>query len=225
VAGGDSCCSFGKRKGGIDSGDETLNNAEPPEGAGAGDLDEAALWRGEITAPVVSHEWPQWLAGEYEVEEHESDDHSDDGSIPAERVCAVCDIACLEANEETEEEPEDALTPVRVKIKVRDGDREALLDSACYSIWVNKREFQEMGGYAYEEGGSAQAADGQPLNVAGQGKLDFCLWGRLFRGERVRVMESLPSRILIGRRFMIKNNMDLSLGNGTGKFIASTENG
>jgi hypothetical protein len=38
-------------------------------------------------------------------------------------------------------------------------------------------------------------------------------------------MEMLPSKLLISRQFMIRNGMDLSLGNGTGKFTVLTENG
>jgi hypothetical protein len=38
-------------------------------------------------------------------------------------------------------------------------------------------------------------------------------------------MEILPSKFLIGRQFMIRNGMNLSPGNGTGKFIMFTENG
>jgi hypothetical protein len=83
----------------------------------------------------------------------------------------------------------------------------------------------EVGGYEYDEEGSASSAGGIPLQVAGRGRLDFCLWGRLFRRVRVRVMQKLPSKLPIGRQFMIKYQMDLLLGKGLGRVTAETENG
>jgi hypothetical protein len=90
---------------------------------------------------------------------------------------------------------------------------------------VDKKAFWEMGGYEYDDGGSASSADGSPLRVAGRGRLDFCFWGRLFRRVRVRVMQKLPSKLPIGRQLMIKFQMDLLLGKGQGRFTVETENG
>jgi hypothetical protein len=38
-------------------------------------------------------------------------------------------------------------------------------------------------------------------------------------------MEMLPSKLLLGRQFMIRNGMNLSLGIGTGKFTVLAKNG
>jgi hypothetical protein len=138
-------------------------------------------------------------------------------------MCAAREEACSDA--EDVEEDEASSRPIFVKVLVKYGARVAVLDTACYSIWVDKKAFGEMGEYEYDEGGSAWSADGSPLQVAGRGRLDFCLWGQLFRRFRVRVMEILPSKLIIGRQLMIRNGIDLSLGNGTGKFTVLTENG
>jgi hypothetical protein len=82
-----------------------------------------------------------------------------------------------------------------------------------------------MGGYEYDDGERAWPADGRPLRVAGQGRLHFSLWGRLFRKVRVRVIQNLPSKLLIGRQFMIKFQMDLLLGKCQGRFTVETEKG
>jgi hypothetical protein len=38
-------------------------------------------------------------------------------------------------------------------------------------------------------------------------------------------MQKLPSKLLIGRQFMIKYQMDLLLGKGLGRITVETENG
>jgi hypothetical protein len=138
-------------------------------------------------------------------------------------MCAACEEACSDA--EDVEEDKASSRPITVKVLVKDGAIVAVLDSACSSIWVDKEAFLEIGGYEYDEGGSAWSADGSPLRVVGRGRLEVFLWGQLFRTVRVWVMEMLQSKLLIGRQFMIRNGMDLSLGNGTGKFAVLTENG
>jgi hypothetical protein len=65
--------------------------------------------------------------------------------------------------------------PITVKALVKDGIRVAVLDSACYSIWVDKKAFGEMRGYEYDESGSAGSADGSYLRVAVRGRLDVFL--------------------------------------------------
>jgi hypothetical protein len=87
-----------------------------------------------------------------------------------------------------EEDEESGRLPVSVKVLVKVGARVAVLDSACCSIWVAKKAFWEIGGYEYDEGRSAWSADGSPLKVAGRGRLEICLWGRLLRRVKVRVM-------------------------------------
>jgi hypothetical protein len=69
------------------------------------------------------------------------------------------------------------------------------------------------------------AADGHSLDVAGCGKIDIMLWGRLFPGYHVRVMRTLPSRMPLGREFMLRYNMKLDLGRGLGSFEVKTKHG
>jgi hypothetical protein len=68
----------------------------------------------------------------------------------------------------------------------------------------------------FEEGGKANAADGHSLDVAGRGRIDIMLRGRLFPGYQVRVMRNLPSRVLLGSEFVLRHNMELDLGRGLG---------
>jgi hypothetical protein len=173
-------------------------------------------WKGEVG------EWPRWTDGS--DGEGEDDGVSTGWRSDEEEVCAACEEA-LPDTEAAEEDDDSSRPPVAVKVIVKDGARAAVLDSACYSMWVDKKAFWEMGRYEYDDGGSAWSADGSPLRVAGRGRLDFCLWGRLFRRVRVRVMQKLPSKLLIGRQFMIKFQMDLLLGKGQGRFTVETENG
>jgi hypothetical protein len=61
--------------------------------------------------------------------------------------------------------------------------------------------------------------------VVGTRVLTFSLWGRLMRNIRVRVMRTLPSRILIGRRLMLRMKMSLDFSSGVGVFSADTPRG
>jgi hypothetical protein len=74
-------------------------------------------------------------------------------------------------------------------------------------------------------GGEANAADGHSLDVAGRERIDIMLWGRLFPEYKVRVMRKIPSRMLLGREFMIRHNMELDLGRGLGSFEMKTKHG
>jgi hypothetical protein len=76
-----------------------------------------------------------------------------------------------------------------------------------------------------EEGGEASAADGHSLDLAGRGKTGIMLWGRLFPGYQVRVMRTLPSRMLLGREFMLRHDMELNLGRGLDSFEVKTKHG
>jgi hypothetical protein len=63
----------------------------------------------------------------------------------------------------------------------------------------------------FEEGGESNAADGHSLDVAGREKNCIIMWGILFPGFEVRVMRKLPSRMLLGREFILRHNMELDL--------------
>jgi hypothetical protein len=98
-------------------------------------------------------------------------------------------------------------------------------DTACWSIWLDWKTFLAGGGTDFEEGGEANAADVRSLDVAGRGRIDIMLWGRLFLGYQVRVMRTLLSRILLGREFMLRHNMELDLGHGLESFKIKTKHG
>jgi hypothetical protein len=51
------------------------------------------------------------------------------------------------------------------------------------------------------------------------------LWKRLFPGYQVRLMRAIPSRMLLGRDFMLRHNMELDLGRGLGSFEVDTKHG
>jgi hypothetical protein len=101
----------------------------------------------------------------------------------------------------------------------------ANVDPVCWSIWLDWKTFWAGGGTDFEEGGEANAADGHSLDVAGRGNIDIVLWGRLFPGYLVRVKRTLPSRMLLGREFMLRHNMELDLGRGLGSFEVKTKHG
>ena len=57
---------------------------------------------------------------------------------------------------------------------------------------------------------TAEAVDGNHLEVVGKGVLKFELWERHFE-EEVKVLRQLPDKLLIGRRFWRKNRLRLDL--------------
>jgi hypothetical protein len=99
------------------------------------------------------------------------------------------------------------------------------VDPVCWSIWLEWLTFWAGSGTDYEEGGEANAADGHSLDVAGREKIDIILWEILFPGFEVRVMRTLPSRILLGREFILRHNMELYLGRVLGSFEMETKYG
>jgi hypothetical protein len=88
----------------------------------------------------------------------------------------------------------------------------ANVDPVCWSIWLEWMTFWAGSGTDFEENGEANAADGHSLDVAGREKIGIILWGILFPGFEVRVMRTLPSRMLLGREFILRHNMELDLG-------------
>lgn len=84
------------------------------------------------------------------------------------------------------------------------------IDTAALSIWVDHGWFAANGGKLKSRGGAACAADGGKLGVVGTGTLQFEFWQQTFTRE-VRVMSTLPDRILIGRRFWRENGLILDL--------------
>ena len=76
------------------------------------------------------------------------------------------------------------------------------IDTAALSIWVDHQWFMETGGQMEisDNKYSARAADGSNIDVSGSGWLNFSLWGKQFQ-ERVRIMNNLPDKVLMGRKF------------------------
>jgi hypothetical protein len=107
------------------------------------------------------------------------------------------------------------------------GPLTANVDTGADSTWVG---WAEGGGTEFEkEDTLAQSADGTPFTVVGKGKLSFSLWGKFFNSLPVRIMQELPSGMLLGNRFIIgglRMSMDFETGQGScvlpqGKFCGS----
>lgn len=84
------------------------------------------------------------------------------------------------------------------------------IDTAALSVWVDEGWYREGGGKLLPKGGSAQAADGHGITVVGTGQLEFRVWGETFK-EPVRIMCTLPDKILLGRRFWQQRGLKLDL--------------
>jgi hypothetical protein len=101
---------------------------------------------------------------------------------------------------------------VSVTICLPEGKTSAVIDTGAQSFWVDKAWFLAQGGTIHDDEGSAEGADGGRLLVAGKGVLPcFTLWGHRFVEQAVRVMESLPSKVLIGSEFWRKYALKLDL--------------
>jgi hypothetical protein len=87
--------------------------------------------------------------------------------LDEEEVCTAFEEAWSDT-EDSEECEENSRPPVTVKVLFKDGARVAVLNSACYSIWVDKKDFWEMEGHENDESGSAWSSDGSPLQMAGR---------------------------------------------------------
>jgi hypothetical protein len=61
-------------------------------------------------------------------------------------------------------------------------------------------------------------ADENALDVVGV--VTFSFWGRLMRTIRVRVMRTLPTGIMIGRRLMLRLKMSLDFSSGV-RFLSA----
>ena len=84
------------------------------------------------------------------------------------------------------------------------------IDTAALSIWVDFLWFTPHGGTILSKGVSACAGDGREIGVVGTAKMDFELWGVQF-SERMRLISTLPDRVLIGQTFWRKFGLNLDL--------------
>jgi hypothetical protein len=120
----------------------------------------------------------------------------------------------------------DERTRVQANIRTETRMRLAVLDSAATNVWFDEEKFAECNGRDLEPATrGAGGADGSALDVVGTGVVTFSLWGRLTQNIRVRVMRTLPSRILIGRRLMLRLKMSLDFCSGVGSFSADMPRG
>jgi hypothetical protein len=104
--------------------------------------------------------------------------------------------------------------------------RLAVLDSAATNVWFDEETFAECNGrYLEPATRGAGGANGSALDVVETGVVTFSLWGRLMRNIRVRVIRTLPSGILIGRRLMLRLKMSLDFSSGVEFFSADMPRG
>jgi transposase InsO family protein len=149
---------------------------------------------------------------------------SDIGGASEETVGEVTAVGAHDEDVDEDEVDEDVRVAVRLLIKGQ--PLTAVVDTGAFNLWMDKRTFDQHGGEEFEPVQSgATAVDGKPLEVMGQGRVSFVLWGRTFRGMRVRVMRSMPSHMLIGRKFLRKVGMVLDHRQGSGHFWAATRDG
>jgi hypothetical protein len=118
---------------------------------------------------------------------------------------------------ERDEDVDDIPTRFFTNITVAGGSRQAKIDKGAFAIWVSAAVYREIGTEPLACGGDANAADGRALPVLGSGRIVFGLWRRVF-DVPVRVMGTLPSGILIGRRFLILQGVDLNFATMSGSF-------
>jgi hypothetical protein len=116
---------------------------------------------------------------------------------------------------------DDQASRVTVSVITAAGPLSATVDTRDESIWVGWAEFVERGGTEFEEEDTlAQSADGSPLAVVAKGKLSFSLWGKFFHKLAVRIMQRLPSSMLLGIRFVIgRLRMSMDFETGQGSFV------
>ena len=97
---------------------------------------------------------------------------------------------------------------VTVKVNIFGEKMWVPVDTAALSIWIDWDWFVQNGETLLTTGhGTAEAVD---VDVGGQGVVEFELWGKRFK-EIVKVLGSLPDRLLIDRKFWRKNKLRLDL--------------
>jgi hypothetical protein len=117
-------------------------------------------------------------------------------------------------------------TRVQANILTETGMRLAVLNSTATNVWFDEETFAECNGRDLEPSTrGAGGAYGSALDVVGTGVVTFSLWGRLMRNICVRIMRTLPSGILIGRRLMLRLKVSLDFSSGVESFFADTPRG
>jgi hypothetical protein len=118
---------------------------------------------------------------------------------------------------ERDEVNEDIPARFFTNITVAGGWRQDKIDTGAFAICVSPVVHREIGTEPLAKGGDANAAEGRALPVLGSGRILLGLWGRTY-DVPVRVMRTLPTGILIGRRFLIKHGVDLDFASLRGSF-------
>jgi hypothetical protein len=170
------------------------------------------VWKGE-----EEEDWMRWVAGL--EEESEIEDHVTIGMKESYEQYKEENIVC-ECDERLEEECDGDKGKRKewratVAILLNGVATRASLDTACWDVWVEESKFKAVGGREFTEGGDAAGADGTMLLVAGEGTLTMTLWGGSVH-LRVRVMRTIPSKVLVGASFMRKYGMVIRLQQGKG---------
>jgi hypothetical protein len=110
---------------------------------------------------------------------------------------------------------------IETKIVLSYGEERAVIDTGAYSVWVSRETFAAAQGYGLQYGGlHAKGVDGTPIEVVGEGRMDFELWGRKFMGTPVRIMSHMQSKVLLGRIFLLENKVVLDLRAGHGSLVS-----
>jgi hypothetical protein len=140
-----------------------------------------------------------------------------------EQVCACCeadraencDEYALDQDEVHDEGDFKGPESMFAEMNFLHGVVRAVMDSGAKSFWVDKAWFLEIGGTMKMcSGCGATGADGRSLPVAGNGVLpQFELWGCVFDGVKLRVIDRLPSKLLVGVEFWLECGLQLDLSN------------
>jgi transposase InsO family protein len=153
-----------------------------------------------------------------------------------ERICASCEVNMIDAecdlydDEDVMDEHvfdekcnQEEAECVYVELTLSRGTVNAVMDTGAKSFWVDKKWFMENGGLLVNcESPGASGVDGRGVAIAGEGLMpSFELWGCKFDDVPVRVMEYLPSSILIGVDFWLKHGLHLDMANLCGTVTVS----
>lgn len=129
----------------------------------------------------------------------------------AERVCK-----CAESVKETldEDEPKDLVTNIEISTRTKSKWMNAVIDTAAFSTWIDRTLFESLGGKIRDDR-PVKAADveGKPISVSGEGVVNLNFWGARFENCLVRVMDNLPSGVIIGNKFLRRIGFSMDLDN------------
>ena len=97
----------------------------------------------------------------------------------------------------------DGWEELAVSVMIDNRWRSGIIDSAAFSMWLDYNQFREVvQDLQHDESEGARSADGGKLATHGRATVSFVLWKCKFNNVPVRMMNPLPSGILIGRQFL-----------------------